>query len=135
MLYKPTVTIDQLVSCRLEKYRAVTERWLSNNGIKYNKLTMLDFKTREERIAWGKHGEYKGKIYKGSDDVLFIESSLAEAKQIFEISHKPVFCIENFMMINDESSFNKAKTALNRQVSSTLIYRGLRKVYHILKKV
>lgn len=135
VLYKPTVVIDQLVSCRLEKYRKVTEDWLAQKGIKYNKLTMLNFKTKEERMAWGKHGEYKGIIYRNSNDILFVESSLAEAKQIFAVSKKPVFCIENFMMINDESSFNKAKTALNRRVNSTILYRGLRKVYHILKKI
>ena len=35
---------------------------------------MLDFKTKEERQAWGKHGEYKGHIYRKSDNILFVES-------------------------------------------------------------
>ena len=135
ILYKPTVKIDQLVSCRLEKYRKITEKWLSNNGITYNKLIMLNLKTKEERIAWGKHGEYKGKIYKNSNDILFVESSLSEAKEIFAISNKPVFCTENFMMINKKPSSNKVKTSIYRKYSSTKLYRGLRKIYHILKKV
>lgn len=134
VLYKPTVKIDHIVSCRLEKYRTVTEKWLADNDIKYNKLTMLDFKTKEERIAWGKHGEYKGKIYKESDDVLFMESSLSEAKEIFRISHKPVFCIENFMMINDESTYNKLKTKANIKLKSSIMWRALRRVYHIIIK-
>ncbi len=110
VLYKPSVTIDNIVSCRLEKYRSITEDWLNNNGIKYNKLTMLDFKTKEERIKWGRHGEYKGNIFKSTDNILFFESSWSETKDIISISKKPVFCTENFQLINHDSlyyNFNK----------------------------
>lgn len=97
--YLPSLEIDTLISCRLEKYREITERWLHNNGIKYKKLVLLDMKTKEERIKWGKHGEYKAQVYKESDNVLFVESSLTQAKTIARISHKPVFCTETFEMI------------------------------------
>ena len=120
-LYTPTVKVDKLVSCRLEKYREVTEEWLAKHHIQYNELYLLDLPTKEERIAWGKHGIYKGNIYKQSDNVLFIESSLSEAQQIFQIAHRPVFCIENFQMINDESSFNRMKS---RYTSSLNRFKG-----------
>lgn len=97
--YMPSLEIDTLVSCRLEKYREITEKWLNKNGIKYKKLILLDMKTKEERIKWGKHGEYKAQVYKDSDNVLFVESSLNQAKTIAKISHKPVFCTETFEMI------------------------------------
>lgn len=97
--YLPTVEIDTLVTCRLEKYRKITEEWLSQNNIRYKKLIMLDFKTRQERITWGKHGEYKGNVYKTSSCVLFVESSLKQAIEIAKISDKCVFCTETFEMI------------------------------------
>ena len=74
---------------------------------------MLDFKNKEERIAWGKHGEYKGEYYKKSDNVLFIESSLGEAKDILRVSGKPVFCTENFEMLNNSSLAYKTKDRIN----------------------
>lgn len=102
--YLPSLEIDTLVSCRLEKYRGITERWLQKNGVKYKKLVLLDMKTKEERIKWGKHGEYKAQVYKNSDNVLFVESSLAQAKIIAKISHKPVFCTETFEMIYNKGT-------------------------------
>lgn len=99
----PTYEIDTIVTCRLEKYRSVTETWLNKNGVKYKRLIMLNMKTKKERLAWGKHGEYKGKVYKEVlNSELFVESSLREAKQIVAISKKPVFCTENFTLLNFE---------------------------------
>ena len=107
--FLPSVEIDTLVSCRLEKYRAQTEKWLSDNGIKYKKLILLDFTSKEERIRWGKHGEYKGQVYKDSPNVLFIESSLSEARDICRVSGKQVFCVENFEMLYSKKQVYKKK--------------------------
>lgn len=107
LLYKPSVEIDTLISCRLEKYRKETEMWLELNGIRYKRLIMLDLPSKEERLKWGKHGYYKGEYYKKSNSYFFVESSLHEAKQIAEIAKKPVFCIETFSMINDEQVLMK----------------------------
>lgn len=114
ILYKPTRKIDTLVSCRLEKYRSITEEWLHSNGIEYGKLIMLNFKNKEERIAWGKHGVYKGEYYKKSDNILFIESSLGEAKDILRVSGKPVFCTENFEMLNNETVSYKTHSKIKK---------------------
>lgn len=109
LLFRPSVEIDTIISCRLEKYRLITESWLQTNEIKYKKLIMLDMQNKIDRIKWGKHGAYKGNAYKNSDAILFIESSWIEAKTIFKISKKPVFCIETFSMINHR----KLKIRLN----------------------
>lgn len=37
----PSLEIDTIVSCRLEKYRSQTEAWLKENGVKYKKLITL----------------------------------------------------------------------------------------------
>lgn len=103
----PSVEIDTLVSCRLEKYRPQTEAWLAANNVKYRNLVMLDLPSKEERIKWGKHGEYKGEIYKNSPNKLFIESSLAEANEICRVSGKQVFCTETFEMLYKHRTFNK----------------------------
>ena len=97
--YIPTIEIHSLVTCRLEKYRAATEKWLQKNHVRYKNLIMLNMRTREERIAWGQHGRYKGEVFAKSDAAFFVESSLAQAKQIIKIAKKPVFCTENFQML------------------------------------
>ncbi len=100
-LFVPTAPIGALVSCRLEKYRTLTEEWLEKYNVKYGSLVMLPFATKEERVAWGKHGEYKAEYYKSREDLdLFIESSKEQARIIADISQKPVICIEtNTLMI------------------------------------
>lgn len=126
LLYKPTHKIDTIISCRLEKYRKVTEEWLKDNEIEYNTLHMLPFTTKEERIKWGKHGEYKGGIYKNSNNILFVESSMWEAKDIVRISHKPVFCTETFSMLNDERISSVVSSKF--QVHKTLLIVKLAKL-------
>lgn len=105
--YVPTVEINTLVTCRLEKYREATEEWLHKHQVKYQHLIMLDMASREERLAWGKHGEYKGEVFAKSPMKYFIESSLSQAKIIVKIAKKPVFCTETFTMLEykDEVSF------------------------------
>lgn len=97
--YIPTAEIHTLVTCRLEKYRSITEDWLKRNNVKYKHLVMLNMNTREERLKWGKHGEFKGWVYKNSNTVLFVESSLSQAKKIVKIAKKPVFCVETHSLL------------------------------------
>lgn len=94
-LFIPTVKIGTIITCRLEKYRSQTEAWLKKYNIQYDNLVMLNFSTKEERVRWGKHGEYKGEYFKNSPHFLFIESSYSQALKIAKISHKNVICIES----------------------------------------
>lgn len=98
-LVVPTGLIKTLVTCRLEKYRKVTEEWLASVGVRYGELIMLDMPDGESRKRWGKHGEYKGEVYRRSDACLFIESSVSQAFKIADISTKPVFAVDENKMI------------------------------------
>ena len=95
----PTVKINTLVTCRLEKYRKETEIWLNKNHIKYDRLVMLNMNSAYERRIWGKYGEYKAEIYKDPYYIFFIESSLREARIIRDTTGKSVFCTETMSIL------------------------------------
>lgn len=103
-LFIPRSKIGTIVTSRLEKYRNETETWLKNNGIKYNKLVMLDLPDMRARQKANSHAAHKAKEYKNNEYILFIESSLNQAIEINKITKKPVLCTENFEMIYDEQS-------------------------------
>lgn len=130
-LYTPTVEIDTLISCRLEKYRTITEEWLKQNGIKYKHLILLNLPSKKDRQKWNKHGVYKGQLYKNSNAILFIESSLWEAQKIQQISRKPVFCIETFDILNNSTTRQKCYSII--ETFKILLWKFLCKL-HILKK-
>lgn len=103
----PTYPVGCLVTCRLEKYRTLTEQWLQRNGIQYNELIMMPFRTDKERQKADCYGEFKAGIYKKNAELeLFIESSRSEAEVIHRCTGKNVFCIEN-VMLYDESFVRK----------------------------
>lgn len=105
----PTFTIGTLITARLEKYREDTEFWLKKNNIKYDKLIMMNFQTKEERIKSGSHGKFKGQNYKKiKNSNLFIESDSIQAEEIAKISGKAVFCIEN-QRVYSENTITKLK--------------------------
>lgn len=103
-LYIPKAKIGALVTSRLEKYREETEIWLKNNGIKYDKLVMLDLPNAKARQKANNHGGHKAKEYKDNYYNLFFESELHQAIEINRITQKPVFCTQNFQMIFDSQS-------------------------------
>jgi orotate phosphoribosyltransferase len=88
----PGYTIGWLVTCRLEKYRKLTEEWLARHGIKYNNLVMMDFPDKAARIKSGSYGKFKADVYKKSEAKLFIESSQGLAEEITKLTGKPVLC-------------------------------------------
>lgn len=130
-LYIPSIEIDTIISCRLEKYRDITETWLKEKNIKYKHLILLNKPNKEARKKWGKHGEYKGHLYKKSECTLFIESSLWEAKIIQKISNKPVFCTETFEMLN--TSATKQRFFQNLESIKVFIWKILC-FLHIMKE-
>lgn len=97
--FTPTIKIHTIVSCRLEKYRKHTENWLSQHNIQYDNLVLLDLPDKETRIKWNRYGEYKADVYQRSGCMLFIESSVSQASIIAHVTGKPVFCIENFHLM------------------------------------
>ena len=92
----PTREIGHIVTCRLEKYRSQTEKWLKNNGILYKDLIMMDYESAEERTLANRDGAFKADVYKRiKDSWLFIESSPDQADEIAKLSGKMVFCTSN----------------------------------------
>jgi uncharacterized HAD superfamily protein len=101
-LFIPSKTIGYLVTNRLEKYRRQTETWLAKNNVKYNHLIMLDLPSKEARLKANNHGGFKASVYLKYDCSLFIESSEWQARQIANISNKPVYCVDSRRMIYPE---------------------------------
>lgn len=95
----PSKEIGLLVTCRLEKYRDETERWLHKHGIRYRHLIMMDYPDMNSRRAANNYASFKAGIYRKSNAPLFIESSRRQALAIASLSGKSVFCFETREMI------------------------------------
>lgn len=94
----PSRKIGYLVTCRLEKYRKLTEEWLSGSGITYKELIMLDMESKEERLKVGPYSAFKAYIYKKTGADLFIESSPNQSAEIAKLSSNYVLCWGNRQM-------------------------------------
>lgn len=130
-LFIPTYKINTIISCRLEKYRYDTEKWLKANGVLYDNLVMLNLPDKTSRLLWNKHGEYKGEYYRQKQDCsIFIESSLAQAKKIAEISKKQVYCVQTNEMI--ECCINESTAKKTMRHKCSIIYNFFRKCYRKL---
>ena len=94
-LFIPRAKVGGIITYRLIKNKEITEKWLHDNGVNYNELKMFDANTWDERNRSGISPEkYKGEFYKQHNNYkLFVESDDYQAKKIFEISNKPVFCV------------------------------------------
>ena len=96
-LFIPTAPIGEIMTYRLVKNQAVTEEWLKKWGIKCNRLLMFNAQSWDERNKKGISSEdMKGMYYKEQAwAILFVESDDYQARRIFEISGKPVYCVES----------------------------------------
>lgn len=131
-LFIPGSRIGALVTSRLEKYRPETEAWLAQQGIKYNKLIMLDLPDKEARMRANNHATFKAETYRSGIYKLFIESSLSQAHDINRLTGKPVFCTETFEMIfNAESLLYNIKSG--KYVP--FLRRGALRVRDMLKRL
>ncbi len=120
----PTKKIGWIVTARLEKYRSLTEKWLSENNIEYDKLIMMTgVKSAKERRQLNCHASFKGEVYKSLNGaILFIESDQNQAREISEISHKDVICV------SDSSYFEAG-------ILTKVRYRIFRKMVYIIKSI
>ena len=90
----PTRTVGWLVTCRLEKYRSLTEEWLARHGIKYEHLIMMNLPDKAARIKSKSHAKFKADFYDATQAMFFIESSLSQATEIVMRTGKEVLCME-----------------------------------------
>ena len=61
---------------------------------------MLPFKTKQERVAWGKHGEYKAEVFKKLDSNIFFESNYNQALTIKKYNpDKLVFAVDKMIFV------------------------------------
>lgn len=145
LLFKPNNRIKYLVTSRLEKYRTETETWLRRCNIEFESLIMLDLPSIEERQRLGINAIYKADAYKKSGQHLFFESSRSEAINIFEITGKPVYCVDTNEMFSKEMGNPKvikqkeSKITFSQKIKQKLfllpkpVYYPLRAIYRKLK--
>ena len=92
--------IDVICTCRLEKYRNITEKWLEEHNVHYNKLIMMQYNTKEERVKANCHGKFKGEIFSRSLSNIFFESDFGQANIIKSMNpNKLVFCVDKMMFV------------------------------------
>ncbi|WP_106476409.1 phosphoribosyltransferase family protein [Phytohalomonas tamaricis] len=133
-LFIPTVKVGHLVTSRLEKYRAETEKWLQNQGVQYGKLHMLDLPTAEERRRLNMHHQFKASVYGNLPARLFVESEKAQAIAIMEATKKPVYCIEtNEMYEHGKASSIKLNAKYGTQTLKDMLPPRLKNVLRGLK--
>jgi orotate phosphoribosyltransferase len=132
----PTKKIGWLVTCRLEKYRMLTEQWLRKQGIQYGHLVMMNYATKEERMAAASYATFKANIYQETKAMLFVESSLSQARDIVRLSGCPVWCAETRTMITPRGvSMGVYKTKEQFQYKiKPMLMKLENQVYNILKK-
>lgn len=144
--YLPTYEIKTIITSRLEKYRRPTETWLKKHGVKYENLIMLEGYTAEERLLAGIHGLFKAAEYKKNEYSLFIESNYSQAIEINQLTGKPVYCIDENILINNPEIIEQPKQDKVAQlkeiakknslirVTTRVPYKITRKVYRLYKK-
>ena len=99
-LFIPRTKIGGIITYRLIKNKEITQKWLSDNGIKYDELVMFGANNWDERNKIGISSErYKADFYKLHNNyTLFIESSDYQARKIAELSNKQVYAVETNKM-------------------------------------
>lgn len=99
LLYKPLA----LCTHRLMKYAPYTQKWLSDNGIEYGNLCMLDLGSIEEKIRLCEMPQVKNMkatVYNAFPNaILFVESNMTEAEYIFNTTGRPVLCTDTNQML------------------------------------
>jgi hypoxanthine phosphoribosyltransferase len=86
-LLLPTVPVGWLVTCRLNRYRELTEQWLGRHDVHYSSLYMMNLPSKAARLASGSHASFKAEVYQLTDALLFVESSHRQAVSIAQIRH------------------------------------------------
>lgn len=123
LLVRPSYEIGWIVTCRLEKYRDLTEEWLKQHGIRYHNLVMMGLPDKATRVASKAYASFKAEVYKSSKASLFIESSPIIAQEIAALSGKNVLCLNGTLIAANR---NPKIGKLLREFSNSLSERATR---------
>ncbi len=98
-LYLPQTKIKAIVTNRIERWREVTVAWLKKYKVEYEELIMQPYNTAIERRQRSNPDVFKAENYlKFNNSSLFVESAEWQAKNISELTGKPILCTENFIL-------------------------------------
>jgi orotate phosphoribosyltransferase len=122
-LYLPSHPVANLVTCRLEKYRPLTQDWLARHGVAYKNLIMMDYPDMSARRAAARYSQFKADAYLSTKSWLFIESSLPQALEICKLTGKHVFCMDTREMIAPGTAASRRRKILE---SPTTIPQALK---------
>lgn len=120
-LFIPAYKISCIVTSRLEKYRTETELWLKTNKVNYKELIMLDLPSAEERRQRKIHAKFKAEVFVIRNEKIFVESNWKQAKTIFKIAKKPVFCTENDVFIKSNADIYFYENCIDLRRKNLLI--------------
>lgn len=115
-LFIPSAEIAHLVTTRPARYRAETEAWLQEHGVRYGQLHMFEEPNppQQQGTAW--KAAFKAQVYRNDPhSVLYVERRADHAREIMRLSNKPVFCLATNEMLNPGSSLLALKEQLVRK--------------------
>lgn len=103
-LFIPKSEIGELVTYRLQSNRKATEDWLKKYDVKYKGLTMFPASSWSERNNTGiSPASFKADIYRKREWAkLFVESNDAQARAIYMMTGKPVYCVSTNRMYQNQ---------------------------------
>jgi phosphoribosyl transferase-like protein len=78
-----------IVTARLERFRAETERWLARWNVRFERLEMCPARCASDR---GDVAAWKAQHYRESATAFFVESDPGQAARIHELTGKQVIC-------------------------------------------
>lgn len=81
--------VPLIASGRFERHRQQNETWLREHGVTYDRLVLWEGAEDDPKRETGEH---KGKAYRDSKAVWFLESSPEQCRVIRDVSHKTVIC-------------------------------------------
>jgi hypothetical protein len=91
---RPRRVLTNVVSTRLKRFESATRDWLQSKAIRVSKLRLMPCDNWDEQANWTT-GKFKASVYMNTEAAeVFFEGDPGDARAIFEITHRPVFCVK-----------------------------------------
>ena len=111
-LHIPSRAVIGIATGRLERWRGITEEWLSKHGIRYGTLHMSPHPTAYARRKARDVPSMKAKAYAASNAMMFIESETKQARRICWESKRPVLATDTMTVYQQPADPNVPPVAL-----------------------